>query len=56
MKKYKVNFALNGCDDSSYIDMIVNEAELEFLKKIEKATEECYGCQPNLEIEDLKEL
>lgn len=56
MKKYKVEFALHGCDDSSYLDMIVNEAELAFLKKIEVATEECWGCEPKLEIEDLKEL
>ncbi len=48
----KVIVWLNGCDDSTRIEIEVTPEQKEFLKRIEvlSAEESKYGCQPKLEV------
>jgi hypothetical protein len=48
----EISIALEGCDDTTYITLDVDEKEIEFLKKISKLSKEAhtYGCMPILSI------
>ena len=55
MKKYLIT--LNGCDDTTYCELELNDNELEFLIKISKEINKYsyYQCQPTISIyEDYK--
>jgi hypothetical protein len=49
----KIRIVLRGCDDSTYMDMEVTEAEVEFLERLAKISTETstYGCMPTLSTE-----
>ena len=48
----KVEMLFIGCDDETYMEMVMTDSELEFLKRLEKLSKENseYSCQPILEI------
>lgn len=52
----KVKFALQGCDDSTTIEIEVTNKELKFLERLEILTNEAssYGCEPTLDIIEVK--
>ena len=54
MKRYKVS--VDGCDDSTIVEMELNELELDFLKRFSKLVNETstYGCMPTIELEEVK--
>ena len=49
-KLYKLG--IHGCDDSTYLDLNLNQKEAELIKKIcAKSVEvSTYGCMPTMEI------
>lgn len=53
MKKYRIG--LHGCDDSTYIEMELNQEQFEFVKLLCKKSEENsdYTCMPIMEVEEL---
>ena len=55
MKTYKIS--VDGCDDSTEIEMELTGAEWALVKWIaQKITEaSTYGCMPTMEIEEVKE-
>ena len=54
MKRYKVS--VDGCDDSTVVEMKLNELELDFLKRFSKLVNETstYGCMPTIDLEEVK--
>lgn len=50
MNKYLI--ALNGCDDTTYCELELNDKELEFLIKISKEINKysTYQCEPTISI------
>ena len=57
MNKYLIT--LNGCDDTTYCELELNDEELDFLVKISKEINKYsdYGCQPTISIyKDYKNL
>ncbi len=53
----KKRITIRGCDDSTYIDMELNELELELVRKICKASKENsgYSCQPTMSIDGVED-
>lgn len=53
MHKYKIT--LNGCDDSTTIEMELTAVEMELVNRICVAVENEseYGCQPTMAIEEV---
>ena len=54
MKRYKVS--VDGCDDSTVVEMELSELELDFLKRFVKLVNETstYGCMPTIYLEEVK--
>ncbi len=50
-KKYIIS--LNGCDDSTYIKISLNDTEVKLVKKICRLSEKVssYGCEPTMAVE-----
>lgn len=50
MKRYEIS--VDGCDDSTIVEMELNELELEFLKRFSKLVNETstYGCMPTIDL------
>lgn len=53
MKKYKIT--LQGCDDSTYIPIELDEKDYELLTKLSIKSREIssYGCMPIMRIEEI---
>jgi hypothetical protein len=49
----KVRVILSGCDDATYVDTEVTEAQFEFLQALTEQVEDAsaYRCQPTLRVE-----
>lgn len=54
MKRYKIS--VDGCDDSTVVEMELNELELDFLKRFSKLVNETstYGCMPTIYLEEVE--
>lgn len=49
-----INIGVHGCDDSTYVVMLMSESELEFLTRLATRINDNsdYNCQPRFSIED----
>ncbi len=56
MKKL-YDITLDGCDDTTYFNMSLDEEEYKLVKKIEKISKHTstYGCMPTLTIDEARD-
>lgn len=53
--RFEVKVGILGCDDATYFNITVNQAELKFLQRLANQSKETsgYPCQPVIEVGDV---